>query len=124
MQFSFAAPSASTSGAWVVGALADGVLTPAALRADKAAGGILTRALKTSRFKGKPNEILEIIAPDGIKATRLLLVGLGKPQGFTAAKAEILAATVTGRLLTSGETTATFEIDLPKGCLLYTSRCV
>ena len=118
MQFSFAAPSASTSGAWVVGALADGVLTPAALRADKAAGGILTRALKTSRFKGKPNEILEIIAPDGIKATRLLLVGLGKPQGFTAAKAEILAATVTGRLLTSGETTATFEIDLPKGAKL------
>jgi leucyl aminopeptidase len=118
MQLSFAAPSASTSGAWVVGALADGVLTPAAIRADKAAGGVLTRALKTSRFKGKPNEILEIIAPDGIKATRLLLVGLGKPQSLTAARAETLGAMVTGRLLTSGETEATFEIDLPKGAKL------
>jgi leucyl aminopeptidase len=118
MQLSFAAPRASTPGAWVVGALADGVLTQAALRADKAAGGVLSRALKASRFKGKPNEILEIIAPPGIEANRLLLVGLGKANEFDAARAEVLAAMVTGRLITSGETQATFDIDAPKGSKL------
>jgi len=118
MQVSFAAPPASTSGAWVVGSLADGVLTQAAQRADKAAGGVLTRALKTSRFKGKPNEILEIIAPPDIAASRLLLVGLGKAEDFNTSKAETLAAIVTGRLITSGETQAMFEIDTPKGAKL------
>ncbi|HVP83525.1 MAG TPA: leucyl aminopeptidase [Rhizomicrobium sp.] len=118
MQLSFAAPAVETSGVWVVGALAGGGLTHAAQRADKAAGGVLTRALKTSRFKGKPNEILEVIAPDGLKATRLLLVGLGKAEEFSATRAEVLAAMVTGRLLSSGETQAMFEIDVPKGSKL------
>jgi len=118
MQLSFAAPTAETSGVWVVGALAGGQLSGAAQRADKAAGGVLTRALKTSRFKGKPNEILEIIAPPGIKATRLLLVGLGKAEEFSASRAEVLAAIVTGRLITSGESQAVFEIDVPKGSKL------
>ena len=118
MQVSFAAPQASTSGAWIVGALADGVLTPSAQRADKAAGGVLTRALKTSRFKGKPNEILEIIAAPGIAASRLLLVGLGRAEDFSASKAETLGAIVTGRLITSGETQAVFEIDAAKGSKL------
>jgi leucyl aminopeptidase len=44
-----------------------------------------------------------------------LLVGLGKAEEFNASKAETLAAIVTGRLITSGETQATFEIDVPKG---------
>ena len=118
MQLSFAAPSAAPSGAWIVGAFAGGALTQAAQRADKAAGGILIRALKTSRFKGKSNEILEVLAPEGIKATRLLLIGLGKPEEFDAAKAEVLAATVTGRLLASGETEAIFDIEVPKGSKL------
>ena len=122
MQLSFAAPAAETSGVWVVGALAGGALTHAAQRADKAAGGVLTRALKTSRFKGKPNEILEVIAPDGLKATRLLLVGLGKAEEFSATRAEVLAAMVTGRLLSSGETQAVFEIDVPKGSKLKASQ--
>ncbi|HVZ68811.1 MAG TPA: leucyl aminopeptidase [Rhizomicrobium sp.] len=118
MQLSFAAPAADVSGVWVVGALEGGHLTHAALRADKAAGGVLTRALKTSRFKGKPNEILEVIAPDGLSATRLLLAGLGKPEQFDATRAEVLAATVAGRLISSGETKAVFDIDVPKGSKL------
>ncbi len=114
MQLSFAAPGASPQGALVLGAQADAVLTPSALRADKASGGLLTRALQSSRFKGKPNEILEIIAPHGLKASRVLLVGLGKGEDLTSARAETLAATIIGRLLTSGERAVTFEIDLPK----------
>lgn len=118
MQLSFAAPGARPQGALVLAAQADAVLTPSAQRADKASGGVLTRALRSSRFKGKPNEILEILAPHGLKASRLLLVGLGKAEELTSTRVETLAATVIGRLLTSGETAATFEIDRPKSAPL------
>lgn len=50
MQLSFADPHSVESGAWIVGALEGSTLTAAAQKADKAAGGALTRGLKFSRF--------------------------------------------------------------------------
>jgi leucyl aminopeptidase len=49
-----------------------------------------------------------------VKASRIVLAGLGKPEAFDAAAAERLAATILGRLLGSGEETLTFAIDAPK----------
>jgi len=49
-----------------------------------------------------------------VKASRIVLAGLGKTEVFDAAAAERLAATVLGRLLVGGEETLTFAIDLPK----------
>ena len=118
MQLSFAAPRAVTSGAWIVGALDGSVLTPAALKADKACAGALTRALGVSRFIGKRAEVLEVLAPSGVGASRVVLVGLGKAGEFDANAAETVAAGAIGKLSKSGETEATFEIDLPKGAKL------
>ena len=53
MQITFAAPAVIKAGSWVVGATDGGALLPAALAADKASGGALTRALKSSSFTGK-----------------------------------------------------------------------
>ena len=64
----------------MVGAAEGGALLPAAVRADKASGGALARALKVSRFTGKSGQMLEVLAPAGLTASRLLLVGLGKPE--------------------------------------------
>src|SRR5882672_6614370 len=86
MQISLIAPSNVTAGAWVVGALEGGQLLPAAMGADKASGGALTRAMKVSRFTGKSGQMLEVLGPQ-----------------------------IVGRLYTDGETQATIEIDLPKG---------
>ena len=80
MQISFVAPADIRSGAWVVGAVDGGVLLPAAGRADKASGGALTRALKFSSFTGKAGQFLEVVAPAGLAASRILLAGLGKPE--------------------------------------------
>ncbi len=118
MQLSFAAPHSVESGAWIVGALEGGALTTAAQRADKMVGGALSRALKLSRYTGKSGQVLEILAPSGSKASRVLLVGLGKAAEFDATKAEQLAASINGRLSGAGETAATFEIDVPKGSKL------
>ena len=118
MQLSFAAPHSVESGAWIVGALEGSTLTAAAQKADKAAGGALSRGLKFSRFTGKSGQVLEILAPVGVKASRILLVGLGKAADFDGSKAEHLSASINGRLSGAGETNATYEIDVPKGSKL------
>ncbi len=117
MQISLVAPSNVTAkqggGAWVVGAMEGGHLLPGAILADKASGGALTRALKVSRFTGKQGQILEVLAPAGLKPSRLLLVGLGKADGVDEKGLETLGAQIVGRLYAGGESQATIEIDVP-----------
>jgi leucyl aminopeptidase len=119
MQISFVASADITAragaGAWVVGAAEGAALLPAAVRLDKACGGALTRAVKFSRFTGKAGQFLEVLAPSGLKASRLLLAGLGKPESVDEKGLETLGAQIVGRLLADGETTASIEIDVPKG---------
>ena len=115
MQLSFVAPSAVKSGVWVVGAVEGPALLPAAERADKACSGAIGRALAVSRFTGKSGQVLELLAPAGIKASRLLVVGLGKPEDFDANRAEAAAAATIGRLSGTTEAEIAFEIDAPKG---------
>lgn len=121
MQFSFAALSTAAEGALVVAATAGSNLQASATAADKAMGGAMTRALKSGKFTGKAGQVLEFMAPSGLSASRVLLVGLGKAEEFDANGAEHLAASMTGRLLTSGEKALTFAIDLPKGSKLKAS---
>ena len=112
MQISFAAPKpAVQTGSWVVAAAQGGVLSSPALKADKASGGALSRALKFSRFTGKSGEMLEVAAPAGLAVSRLLLVGLGKPEALDEKGLEVIGAQITQRLLTLAETAATFEIE-------------
>lgn len=118
MQLSFIAPSTTGTGALVVAALEGGAFTAAAAEADRKTGGALKRALDVSRFSGKTATILEVLAPVGVKASRLLLVGLGNPAEFDRPQAEHVAAAVVGRLLASGEKSVTFDINLPKGARL------
>ena len=115
MQISFAMPDNVTQGAWVVGAADGAALLPGAVRADKASGGAIARALKISRFAGKSGQFMEVLAPAGVKASRILLVGLGKPEAVDETALETLGAQIAARLFLSGETTASIEIDVPKG---------
>ena len=118
MELSFAAPSSVVSGAWVVGATDGSKLLPAALEADKTTQGAVARALRTSRFSGKSGQILDILAPAGTKASRVIVVGLGKADECDSNRIEGAAANALGRLGSSGETAITFQIDVPPGAKL------
>jgi leucyl aminopeptidase len=119
MQISFAAPTSKVqSGSWVVAAWEGKALSPAAVKADKASAGALDRALKFSRFTGKSGEFLEIPSPEGLRASRLLLVGLGKPGDLNERSLEVIGAQIGARLDKAGETAATFEIEVPKSAKL------
>ncbi len=116
MQISFAAsPAQVQAGSWVVAAAEGAALTPAAIRADKASGGALSRGLKVSRFTGKSGQMLEVLAPPGLLVSRILLAGLGKPEALDEKGLENIGAEIVKKLHGLGETAASFEIEAPKG---------
>lgn len=115
MQISFRTPSLEGPGAIALGVGEGKVLVGLADRANELTGGAVRRALSVSRFSGKAGQFLELIAPTGLKASRILLAGIGDPQKFDAPAAERLAASVVGRLFTSGEKGITFLVEAPKG---------
>src|SRR2546423_11501675 len=114
MQIGFAAPPADCAGAVVVGAT-ERDFVPAATGRDRQLNGALRGAADASRFKGKPGQIVELLAPSGMQASRILLAGAGAADKFDGPAAEKLAAGAVARLLTSGEKELLFRIDLPKG---------
>jgi leucyl aminopeptidase len=118
MQLSFVAPGAIGSGALVVGATEGAKLLPGAAAADKEAGGALTRALGFSRFTGKSGQMLEVLAPAGVKASRLVVVGLGAASDVGRGQVEMAAAAAVGRLGAAGESEITIRLDVPKGSKL------
>jgi leucyl aminopeptidase len=51
---------------------------PATGKVLGAAVGLVRRAAETNQFKGKSGAVLDILAPEGLKAKRLIVMGLGK----------------------------------------------
>ena len=118
MKISFAKPALPSEGAFVVGVLEGGALTPAAAKADTAAGGQIVRAISASRFQGKKDQTLLIAAPSGLEASRLLLLGLGKAADFDALAAEGAGGTIVATLAGTGDATVTVALDGLEGSTL------
>jgi leucyl aminopeptidase len=76
-----------TSGCLVVGAFEKNHLHPGAQALDLDSGGLIKRQLKSGDFSGRAGETLLIPEPAGVKAKRVLLVGLGKASKYDAASA-------------------------------------
>jgi len=64
--------------------------------------GQLAQAIAASRFTGKKGQTLDILAPAGETAARLVLVGAGKADGFDGLGAEAAAATAYNTVKASG----------------------
>ena len=78
--------------------------------AATAQGGAFATALASSRFTGAKGQTLDLIAPAGSSAARVLLVGAGKADGFDGMGAENAAASAYGALKTSGLTTLRVQV--------------
>jgi len=118
MQIGFATPSLAGTGALVIGAYEGSGPTAAAAEVDKSTGGALKRAQAVTRFAGKRGQIVELLAPEGLKASRVLLVGLGKIADFDHHAAERVGANVVAKFLTNGEKDVVIAFDVPKGSRL------
>ena len=89
---------------------------PATAKALGRAADLVTRAAKAERFTGKSGTALELVAPAGLKAARLVVVGAGKaaelkPQDFVK-----LGGVAMGKVPASASE-ATMFAELPGGAL-------
>ncbi len=72
--------------------------------------GALGQAAAASRFTGAKGQTLDILAPAGVDAQRLVLVGVGKADGFDALGVEHGAASAYNAVKASGLTTLRLEL--------------
>ncbi len=115
MKISFSKPAAVKSGVVVVGVSNGRKLSESAAAIDKQSGGILTRALKASTFKGKTGQSLTVMAPGGTKLDRVVLIGLGKAKEFTASDAMKAGGSVYGGLSKANASSITVCLDSLEG---------
>src|SRR5437899_971675 len=91
-------------------ALAQGTDVPASLAAlDKAAGGLVARAITSGDFKGKRDETSLLYPPAG-KPQRILLVGVGKASEVTRNAMRRAAAVAARRARALGATRFHFAV--------------
>ncbi|HUZ74356.1 MAG TPA: leucyl aminopeptidase [Stellaceae bacterium] len=81
MKIAFAAPRLPHTGTVAVPVAEERVLLATAKRLDAESGGMIERAMAASRFKGKGDETLTVLAPAHLELGRVLLYGIGKEGG-------------------------------------------
>ncbi len=109
----FAAP---TKGVLVV--FCDGGLKfgPATAKAIAPAASLVARAAKAEHFTGKSDAALELAAPEGLKVSRLVVIGAGESKGLEQKDLLKLGGLAMGKLpISAGE--ATVFAELPGGAL-------
>src|SRR6266478_2348739 len=111
MKITFGELALPKTGAVVVGVLEEGKLTPTAAALDRSSGGAVQRAIAASRFSGKKDELLAVLAPANLALTRIILAGLGKPKSIDAAQMQGLGGVLLAHLNGVGETEASVLID-------------
>jgi len=104
-------PTATT--VLAVFAFEDGEYSPGAEALDIRLSGSIKRAVAGSRFKGAMGQTLDLIAPAGVDAARVLLVGAGKQAAFEGRAVELAAAGAYNAVKNSGADS--LMIDMPAG---------
>jgi leucyl aminopeptidase len=77
---------------------------------------VVGRAAATNQFKGKSGSALDVLAPEGLKASRLIVVGAGKLSAIKDYDFLKLGGAVAGKLR-AGNDAVTIIAELPTGAL-------
>lgn len=80
---------------------------------DKAADGLISNLIKRNEFTGKADESLFLVAPAGLKAKRMLLLGLGVKEKFTIDKLRQTSAKAGQEMRNRGIKNFTMNIPSP-----------
>jgi leucyl aminopeptidase len=112
MQIEFVSKAgAGEAAALAVLAFDGAALSPAAQAADQACGGAVARAQASGRFTGAKGQILDFLAPPGLDAARLLVVGAGPQDKFDDLGVEAAAAGAYQAVKASGLTTLRLDFS-------------
>jgi leucyl aminopeptidase len=111
VKIAFAKPALPESAAIAVPVFEGRTLGPTATTLDRRTKGALTRALAGSRFAGKLDETLSVLAPRGLPCSRVVLVGFGREAALDAPAAQRIGGALVAHLAPSGETAAALAVD-------------
>ncbi len=114
MKIAFSKLALPQSGAVAVGVLEGRALTAMGAELDGKTGGALKRAMAGSRFEGKKDQTLMLVAPGGVEISRILLIGLGKVDAIDAQAAEAFGGTAVAQLQGT-DTEVALLVDAVKG---------
>src|SRR3977135_4103534 len=81
-----------------------------------AAADMVKRAADSSQFKGKSGSTLDILAPQGLKVSRLIVIGAGKLSALKDADFLKLGGVAAGKLR-AGSDAVTIIAELPSGAM-------
>jgi leucyl aminopeptidase len=118
MKISFAKAGLPTEGALVVGILEGRILTETAQLIDAQTQGLIGRVLAASRFEGKKDQSLLLLAPAGLDVQRLLLIGLGKAGAVDKLVAQTFGGSALAQLMSSGDQLVTLAVDAIDGAAI------
>jgi leucyl aminopeptidase len=104
-------PEIVAADALVVFITEGGVSTGRAADIDKATGGLLTRLAGSGDITGKRYECVSLLAPTGLQAGQLLVVGLGKREELDAGTLFRAAATAARQLAGKPRSRVAFIAD-------------
>jgi leucyl aminopeptidase len=111
MNISFADVSLAKSVALAIAVAEGSTLAGYGAELDRKTGGAIKRAIKAAGFTGKAGTALEVIAPHGVAASRILLLGTGKAGELTANGLENAGGEIVARMERARETAAAVITD-------------
>ncbi|NWG71353.1 MAG: leucyl aminopeptidase [Parvularculaceae bacterium] len=111
MQIAFTKSALPEEGAIVLPVFEDGLKEEAVAALDNKTHGALMRAAATANFSGKREQTVDVIAPSGLKNSRILMIGAGKKKELSASAAEAVGGAAAARLMSSREKSASFALE-------------
>ena len=121
MNITFSKPSYPSTGGLIALTAESSGLMPSAAKLDQKMKGSLKRAMNAEGFTGKRGQFMVVLAPAGLRADRVVLVGIGKAETFDSSAAERLGGRVVGQLKSMGVSHAALITDPISASPLETS---
>ena len=95
----------------VVGVFEERQLSRSAGKLDKTCKGALSKAMKADRFTGAHGQFLDIMAPVGVSAARIVIAGLGKADKLDPLAVQNLGGNLAAHLNRGGAKKASVLVD-------------
>lgn len=111
MTISFSKLALPKSGALVLLVGKDSGLAPLGQKADAAASGQLSKAMKVTAFGGKQGDFVDLPAPSGLGVSRVIIAGIGDPAEFGEFEAERLGGSLAAKLLDGADAAAAIAAE-------------
>ena len=123
MNITFAKPSYPTTGAYVVLAWEETSANRAVEVLNRKTRGTLKRAMTAENFTGKNGATLTLLAPAGLRAERIILIGAGKITDFDVREAQSAGGRILSKLNSLGIKQAVVNIDIVSQTALSAGDC-